>query len=76
MKKLGVNENTQAVYNRLVQDVLHNWHGRLWHNAFKDAKFDSFGGKVFKEDVREYPAIQGPAKLFQSVDTIAYFNYL
>ncbi|KAF9140977.1 AAA ATPase midasin [Mortierella sp. GBA39] len=72
----GVNENTQAVYNRLVQDVLHNWHGRLWHNAYKDAKFDSYGGKVFKEDVREYPAIQGPAKLFQSVDTIAYFNYL
>ncbi|KAF8942691.1 AAA ATPase midasin [Haplosporangium gracile] len=72
----GVNENTQAVYNRLVQDVLHNWHGRLWYNAYKDAKFDSFGGKVFKEDIREYPAIQGPAKLFQSVDTIAYFNYL
>ncbi|KAK3846925.1 MAG: hypothetical protein J3R72DRAFT_519841 [Linnemannia gamsii] len=72
----GVSENTQAVYNRLVQDVLHNWHGRLWHNSFKDAKFDSFGGKVFKEDVREFPAIQGPAKLFQSVDTVAYFNYL
>ncbi|KAG0370064.1 AAA ATPase midasin [Gamsiella multidivaricata] len=71
-----VNENTQAVFNRLVQDVLHNWHARLWNNAFKDAKFDSFGGKVLKEDVREFTAIQGPAKLFQSVDTVAYFNYL
>ncbi|KAG0307077.1 AAA ATPase midasin [Dissophora globulifera] len=72
----GVDENTQAVYNRLVQDVLHNWHARLWSNTFNDAKFDSYGGKVFKEDVREFTAIQGPAKLFQSVDTVAYFNYL
>ncbi|KAG0022720.1 AAA ATPase midasin [Entomortierella chlamydospora] len=71
-----VSENTQAVYNRLVQDVLHNWHARLWSNAYKDAKFDSFGGKVPKEDVREITAIQGPAKIFQSVDTVAYFNYL
>ncbi|KAI1311961.1 AAA ATPase midasin [Mortierella claussenii] len=71
-----LSDNTQAVYNRLVQDVLHNWHARLWSSAFKESKFDSFGGKVFKEDVREFTAIQGPAKLFQSVDTIAYFNYL
>ncbi|KAF9110511.1 AAA ATPase midasin [Mortierella sp. AM989] len=71
-----VSENTQAVFNRLVQDVLHNWHARLWSNAYKDAKFDSFGGKIPKEDVREITAIQGPAKLFQSVDTVAYFNYL
>ncbi|KAG0206795.1 AAA ATPase midasin [Mortierella sp. GBA30] len=71
-----MNDNTQAVFNRLVQDVLHNWHARLWHNAFKDAKFDSFAGKVPKEDIREFTAIQGPAKLFQSVDTVAYFNYL
>ncbi|KAF9965374.1 hypothetical protein BGZ70_004971, partial [Mortierella alpina] len=71
-----VNENTHAVFNRLVQDVLHNWHARLWHNAFKDSNFDSFAGKVPKEDVREQTAIQGPAKLFQSVDTVAYFNYL
>ncbi|KAF9194234.1 AAA ATPase midasin [Haplosporangium sp. Z 11] len=72
----GLNENTQAVYNRLVQDVLHNWHARLWHNTFKDAKFDSFSGKIPMDDVREITAIQGPAKLFQSVDTVAYFNYL
>ncbi len=71
-----MNENTHAVFNRLVQDVLHNWHARLWHNAYKDSNFDSFAGKVPKEDVREQTAIQGPAKLFQSVDTVAYFNYL
>ncbi|KAF9575027.1 AAA ATPase midasin [Mortierella alpina] len=71
-----MNENTHAVFNRLVQDVLHNWHARQWHNAFKDSNFDSFAGKVPKEDVREQTAIQGPAKLFQSVDTAAYFNYL
>lgn len=74
--ELDVTEKTQAVYNRLVQDVLHNWHARLWHNAFKDSKFDSFSGKKPTEDVREFAAVQGPAKLFQSVDSIAYFNYL
>ncbi|KAG0044860.1 AAA ATPase midasin [Gryganskiella cystojenkinii] len=71
-----VSETTHAVYNRLVQDVLHNWHARLWHNAFKDSKFDSFSGKKPTEDVREFTAVQGPAKLFQSVDSAAYFNYL
>ncbi|KAG0341494.1 AAA ATPase midasin [Podila horticola] len=71
-----VDENIQAVFNRLVQDILHNWHARLWYNAFKDAKFDSFTGKVSTEDVREITAVQGPAKLFQSVDTVSYFNYL
>lgn len=64
------------MFNRLVQDILHNWHARLWNNAFKDAKFDSFTGKVPTEDVREITAVQGPAKLFQSVDTVSYFNYL
>ncbi|KAF9915434.1 AAA ATPase midasin [Lobosporangium transversale] len=72
----GLNENTQALFNRLIQDVLHNWHARLWNNAFKDTKFDSFGGKILNEDVRELFALQGPAKLFQSVNTAAYFNYL
>jgi len=71
-----VSETTTAVFNRLVQDVLHNWHARLWHNAFKDAKFDSYGGKKPTKDVREFTAVQGPAKLFQSVDSVAYFNYL
>ena len=71
-----MSETTTAVFNRLVQDVLHNWHARLWYNAFKDSKFDSFGGKKPKEDVREFTAVQGPAKLFQSVDSVAYFNYL
>ncbi|KAG0336802.1 hypothetical protein BG004_007894 [Podila humilis] len=71
-----VDENTQAVFNRLVQEILHNWHARLWYNAFKDTKFDSFTGKIPVEDVREITAVQGPAKLFQSVDTMSYFNYL
>ncbi|KAF9586477.1 AAA ATPase midasin [Lunasporangiospora selenospora] len=72
----GVSENTQAIFNRLVQDVLHNWHARLWQNAFKSSEFDLFAGKVPKEDVREFTATHGPAKLFQSVDTVGYFNYL
>ncbi|KAG0241019.1 AAA ATPase midasin [Mortierella sp. GBA43] len=68
--------NTQIVFNQLVQDISHNWHARLWNNAFVKVKFDSFDGKALTEDVRELTAIQGPAKLFQSVDTIGYFNYL
>ncbi|KAF9437661.1 AAA ATPase midasin [Entomortierella beljakovae] len=71
-----VGDHTHAVFNRLVQDVLHNWHARLWVNSYKNSEFDSFDGKKPKEDVREITSIQGPAKLFQSADTVAYFNYL
>ncbi|KAF9571566.1 hypothetical protein EC968_000383 [Mortierella alpina] len=50
--------------------------GRQRPSCITGTNFDSFAGKVPKEDVREQTAIQGPAKLLQNVDTVAYFNYL
>ncbi|KAF9163666.1 AAA ATPase midasin [Actinomortierella ambigua] len=69
-------EDSKAAMRRLAQEVAHSWYARLWQNAFKKTKFDSFSGKLPEESVVEIAAIEGPAKLFQSVTTMSYFNYL
>ncbi|KAG0232655.1 AAA ATPase midasin [Actinomortierella wolfii] len=69
-------EDNKAIIRRLAQEVAHSWHARLWQNAFKNTKFDSFAGKLPEENAIEIAAIESPAKLFQSVNTMSYFNYL